>query len=208
MRDSVKNFYLTFILTVILSCVLVFLSETVFQLEYGLALLIAILPIVIYGLIYFILYIVLLRRSKILLDSHEYDKVLSLSNQLPKWYYGGKNCSQFHLMAAIAHFLSNNDEKFLVESEQIVDLKWIAQKYYWRTIYFVIHDNETSAIEQFHLYINANSTSNKIRQTQELEILIKAAFSNSIDQEVVNDALMHFHSERIRKFLFDKKSIK
>ena len=201
-----KNFYITFILTVIFSCVLVFLSEMVFQLEYGLVLLIAILPIAMYGLIYYILYIVLLRRSKILLNLHEYDKVLSLSNQLSRWYYGGKNCSLFHLMAAIAHFLNNNDEKFLVESEQIVDLKWIAQKYYWRTIYFVLHDNETSAIEQFHLYTSANSTRNKTRQTQELEILIKAAFSNRIDEEVIDDALMHFHSERIRKFLHDKKN--
>lgn len=142
-----------------------------------------------------------------MVERKEYDKVLSLSNKLQKWFYGGKRDSVYHANYAGVYFMKGDDVRFQDESEQIVDSRFLYAKYFYRTMYYVLYHNETLAKENYNLYLSTSYAAKNPNKVKELELLLKVLSCDGQEKNAAVDAaLAVVKNERMRNFLLAEKN--
>ncbi len=146
------------------------------------------------------------KRMRKMMERKEYDKVLSLSNKLQKWFSGGKNDSAFHANYAGVYFMKGDDVAFQDESEQIVDSRFLYIKYFYRAMYYVLYHNETLARENYNLYLSTSYAAKHPNKANELEFLLKVLSCDGQEKnEAADAALAVVKNGRMRNFLLAEK---
>lgn len=177
------------------------------RLESRISILITLTPVSIFCILSVIISIVSGKRMRKMVERKEYDKVLSLSNKLQKWFYGGKRDSVYHANYAGVYFMKGDDVRFQDESEQIVDSRFLYAKYFYRTMYYVLYHNETLAKENYNLYLSTSYAAKNPNKVKELELLLKVLSCDGQEKNAAVDAaLAVVKNERMRNFLLAEKN--
>lgn len=205
----IKRCVWAMIISIFLGGIIGMIINIVFKWELRLVGLIVYVPIIICLVLCVIIWIVSVKRMRKMAERKEYDKVLSLSNKLQKWFYGGRKDSAFHANNAAANFMKGEDVAFQDESEQIVDSRFLDVKYFYPTMYYVLYHNETLARENYNLYLSTPNAVKHLNKTDELELLLKVLSCDGQEKnEAADAALAVVKNGRMRNFLLAEKGSK
>lgn len=199
-------FWLTFLPTIGLVLLLAILGG---QFAWGelTTTLAAVAPLLLFCLIYVIGSAAAGRKIAAYGKRGEYEKIIGFARTMEKWYYGGKNGSSYHILAAAAYFQLNEDERFWQETEQVTDPRWAASKSYARAVFFVVHHDLPHAREQYAQCLVAARGSKWAAQLQRLDELLKVIDPSECEARSarIDRLLAQSENARIRKFLTEER---
>ncbi len=199
-------FWLTFLPTIGLVLLLAILGG---QFAWGelVTTLAAVAPLLLFCVIYVIGSAAAGRKIATYSKRGEYEKIVGLARTLEKWYYGGKNGSSYHMLAAAAYFQLNEDERFWQETEQATDPRWAASRSYARAAFFAVHHDLPHAREQYAQCLAAARGSKWAAQLQRLDELLKVIDPSEGEARYarIDRLLAQSKNVRIRKFLTEER---
>lgn len=153
--------------------------------------------------IYWSIYLLVMKKLAIVHQNKRWEEVIRQATKIFSWYRGGRNDSMYHSVILAARFSLKQDEEFLADSNAIVMPRYAEKKHFWRTVYFVIKNQEKDATAELALFQTAIHGNEYQQRQRILTRLMEFIHEENPEKkkEIANELKKEFDNERVNTFL-------